>query len=240
MVGIVLTCSRLTVGLSSAAFMTRAVREARKYAEFREAFGVKVAEFPLVAGQLRKAEKLARQTTAGAFKLYRDYLRLENGLQGGLVTAGSEEERKKTFEVRELIMLQKIAASWDSTDAIRIAMAIFGGHGVMEDFSSLPRLYRDSAVNELWEGPRNVLLTQMHRDFQRAAAWYQPAEFVERILQGADPGEIKVLSQEMTELLSHPNLLQMDEKTIEVCERWDKFCQDLYHAYQALAVQEVE
>ena len=110
----------------------------------------------------------------------------------------------------------------------------------MEDFSSLPRLYRDSAVNELWEGPRNVLLTQMHRDFQRAAAWYQPAEFVERILQGADPGEIKVLSQEMTELLSHPNLLQMDEKTIEVCERWDKFCQDLYHAYQALAVQEVE
>lgn len=239
-VGIVLTCSRLTVGLSSAAFITRAVREARQYAEFREAFGVKVAQFPLVAGQLRKAEKLARQTTAGAFKLYRDYLRLEGGLKGGLMTTGSEEDRKRTFEVRELIMLQKIVTSWDSTDAIRIAMAIFGGHGVMEDFSSIPRLYRDSAVNELWEGPRNVLLTQMHRDFQRAATWYQPAEFVQRILKGTDPAEIEVLSQEMTELVSYPNLLQMDDRTIEVCEQWDRFCQDLYHAYQATAVQEVE
>jgi alkylation response protein AidB-like acyl-CoA dehydrogenase len=60
-------------------------------------------------------------------------------------------------------MLQKITASWDCTDAIRGAMSVFGGHGVMEDFSVLPRLYRDAAVNELWEGPRNVLLTQMHR-----------------------------------------------------------------------------
>ncbi len=239
-VGIVLTCSRLTVGLSAAAFMTRAVREAKQYAQFREAFGVKVAQFPLVAGQLRKAEQLARQTTAGAFKLYRDYLQLENGLQGGLVTTGSEEQTKKTFEVRELIMLQKITASWDSTDAIRIAMSIFGGHGVMEDFSSLPRLYRDSAVNELWEGPRNVLLTQIHRDFQRAAAWYSPAEFVERILKGADPAQIKALSQEMTELVSLPNLLSMDEKTIEASQRWDQFCHDLFHAYQALALQEAE
>ena len=239
-VGIVLTCSRLTVGLSSAAFITRAVREAKQYAQFREAFGVKVAQFPLVAGQLKKAEQLARQTTAGAFKLYRDYLRLEGGLKGGLVTTGSEEEKKRTFDVRELIMLQKIAASWDSTDAIRIAMAIFGGHGVMEDFSSLPRLYRDSAVNELWEGPRNVLLTQMHRDFQRASAWYQPAEFVQRILTGADPAKIKALAQEMTELVSYPSLLRLDDRTIEVCQRWDNFCQDLYHAYQATAVQEVE
>ena len=239
-VGIVLTCSRLTVGLSSAAFITRAAREARQYAEFREAFGVKVAQFPLVTGQLRKVEKLARQTTAGAFKLYREYLRLEDGLKGGLVTTGSEEEKKRSFEVRELIMLQKIAASWDSTDAIRIAMAIFGGHGVMEDFSSLPRLYRDSAVNELWEGPRNVLLTQIHRDFQRASAWYQPVEFVERILKGADSAVIKALSQEMTELIAYPSLLQPDEKTIEVGEQWDRFCQNLYHAYQDTAVQEVE
>ena len=239
-VGIVLTCSRLTVGLSSAAFITRAAREARQYAEFRYAFDHKISQFPLLAGQLRKAEKLASQTTAGAFKLYRDFLRLEGGLKGGLVTSGSEEDKKLRFEVRELIMLQKITASWDSTDAIRIAMSVFGGHGVMEDFSALPRLYRDSAVNELWEGPRNVLLTQMHRDFQRASSWYAPAEFVERILEGADQTLVKELSQEMTELISHPNLLQMDEKTIEVCERWDNFCQNLCHAYQATAVQEVE
>ncbi|MDR3556593.1 MAG: acyl-CoA dehydrogenase family protein, partial [Syntrophobacteraceae bacterium] len=51
-VGIVLTLSRLTVGLSAAASMARAAREARKYSEFREAFGSPVGRFPMAAGQI--------------------------------------------------------------------------------------------------------------------------------------------------------------------------------------------
>jgi len=90
-------------------------------------------------------------------------------------------------------------------------MSIFGGHGVMEDFSSLPRLYRDSAINELWEGPRNVLLTQIHRDLQKVSNWYQPAEFVRHILSGLDESTIRELSDEITELVAYPNLFQMDE-----------------------------
>ncbi|NLV16311.1 MAG: acyl-CoA dehydrogenase [Syntrophomonadaceae bacterium] len=239
-VGIVLTLSRLGLGNGSAAFMTRSVREAKKYAELRDAFGTKIGHFPLLAAQLNKADQLAKQTTAGVFRLYRDFLQMESGLMGGLVTSKNEETNKRTFEVRELIMLQKIGAAWDATDVLRTAMSAFGGHGVMEDFSSLPRLYRDAAVNELWEGPRNVLLTQIHRDFQRASSWYSPAEFVERILKGSDPAEVKSLALEMTELISHPSLMQMDDKTFEICERWDKFCHNLIHAYQAAAVQEME
>jgi alkylation response protein AidB-like acyl-CoA dehydrogenase len=239
-VGIVLTYSRLTVGLSAAAFMTRAVREAKKYAEFRQAFGVTIGLFPMVAGQLARMDLTVRRTTAGAFKLYRDFLTLEGGLKGGLVTDEPEAARKRRFDIRELIMLQKITASWDSTDVIREAMSIFGGHGVMEDFSSLPRIYRDSAVNELWEGPRNVLLTQIHRDLQRVADWYGPAEFVRNLLSGLDEALIRDLSGEATELLAHPDLFHMDEKTLEVCRRWDAFCHRLSHAYQDLALQEVE
>ncbi|MDD5168292.1 MAG: acyl-CoA dehydrogenase family protein, partial [Syntrophales bacterium] len=148
-VGIVLTYSRLTVGLSAAAFMTRAVREAKKYAEFRPAFGLNIGQFPLVASQLLRMDHAAKRTTAGAFKLYRDFLALPGGLKGALKVEETEAVRKKRFDIRELIMLQKMAASWYSTDVIREAMSIFGGHGVMEDFSSLPRLYRDSAINEL-------------------------------------------------------------------------------------------
>ncbi len=239
-VGVVLTYSRLTVGLSAAAFMTRAVREAKQYAAFRDQFGIKIGQFPLLAGQINKAEKYARRTTAGAFKLYKDFLELPGGLKGGLITDEPAAVKKARFAVRELIMLQKITASWDCTDVIRTAMSVFGGHGVMEDFSVLPRLYRDSAVNELWEGPRNVLLTQMHRDFQRAAEWYQPAEFVQDILKGAPSEQIRFLGDEMTALLAHPSLLTMDEKTLEICERWDKFCGDLYHAYQDIALAQVE
>lgn len=239
-VGVVLTFSRLTVGLSAAAFITRAVREAVHYAQFRDQFGVKIGQFPLLAYQLRKLERSARRTTAGAFKLYRDFLELPGGLKGGLAEEDTEDIRKQRFEVRELIMLQKVTASWDCTDTIRGAMSVFGGHGVMEDFSVLPRLYRDAAVNELWEGPRNVLLTQMHRDFQRASRWYDSREFVEHILEGAPAAVAQKLADEMVELLAHPDLFSMDEKTLEVCERWDRFCGDLYHAYQDIALAEVE
>lgn len=239
-VGVVLSYSRLTVGISSAAFMSRAVREAKQYVRFREAFGVKTGQFPLVMYQLNAIEKLAKQTVAGTFKLYRDFLSLEGGLQGGLGTDQDIDARKKRFRIRELIMLQKITASWDSTDVIRTAMSLFGGHGVMEDFSALPRLYRDSAVNELWEGPRNVLLVQMHRDFQRAAEWYQPAEFIADLLQGTDLDTLNSLAEEFVELVSYPSLLHMSDETLAVCEQWDHYCQKLYHCYQALAVAEVE
>jgi hypothetical protein len=239
-VGIVLTYSRLTVGLSAAAFMTRAVREAKQYAQFRDAFGLRIAQFPMLAGQIRGIEKSAKRTTAAAFKLYKDFLGLEGGLKGGLVTDEGEDMKKKRFAVRELIMLQKMAASWDSTDVIRAAMSVFGGHGVMEDFSSLPRLFRDSAINELWEGPRNVLLTQIHRDFQRARSWYAPDEFVGQILAGADEALKASLSSEMEELLAHPHLFGMDDATIDVCGRWNSFCHRLFHAYQDCALREVE
>jgi hypothetical protein len=185
-------------------------------------------------------EKSAKRTTTAAFKLYSEFLKLEGGLQGGLTKDGSETAKKRRFEIRELIMLQKIAASWDATDVIRAAMSIFGGHGVMEDFSCLPRLYRDAAVNELWEGPRNVLLTQMHRDFQRASKWYNPTEFVENILKNGDSDAISALKAEIAELVAYPNLFEPDEKTIMICERWDRFCQRLYHAYQDQALKEVE
>jgi alkylation response protein AidB-like acyl-CoA dehydrogenase len=239
-VGIVLTYSRLTVGLSAAAFMTRAVREAEKYTSFRQAFGLLINQFPLVAVQLERITKTTRRTAAGAFKLYRDFLKLEGGLKG---SQGSDEPlpaRRNRFNVRELIMLQKIAASWDCTDVIREAMSLFGGHGVMEDFSSLPRLYRDSAINELWEGPRNVLLTQIHRDLQQAASWYRPEEFVAEILRETDPSLVDELSKEIRALVSHPNLFQNDDVTIDVCRRWDSFCHKFFHAYQDLALKEVE
>ncbi|MGC8493739.1 MAG: acyl-CoA dehydrogenase family protein [Syntrophobacteraceae bacterium] len=234
-VAIVLTLSRLTVGLFSAATMTRAAREAAKYSEFREAFGSPIGRFTMVAGQIHTLEHHARRTTAGALKLYRDFLGLP-----GLRDKGSIAARQKEFTVREAVMLQKITASWDSVDVLRQAMSIFGGHGVMEDFSSLPRLYRDAAVNELWEGPRNVLLTQIFRDIERASSWCTPAVFVEGLLKGAGPATGSELAEEMSELIARLDLLRMDEETTALCGRWDSLCHRLFHAYQDVALEEVE
>ena len=236
-VGVVLTLSRLTVGLSSAANMTRAAREAIAYANFREAFGRPIAQFPMVAGQLMLMDQFAKCATAGAFKVYDLYFKVELDRRHG---SRGPEARRRAFDVRELIMLQKIATTWDSTDMVRMAMSIFGGHGVMEDFSSLPRLYRDSAVNELWEGPRNTLLAQLHRDLHRAAAWYPPADFIRNILAGAPQHLIDAEAEEAEDLVTHPSLLEMDPITLDTCRRWDRFCQELFHVFQDVAVSEVE
>jgi len=234
-VGIVLTYSRLTVGLSAAAFMTRASREANQYAQFRDAFGTKIGNFPMVKGQLRVMDHSAKRTTAGAFKLYKEFLEID----AIAPTALTADQKRKSFLIRELIMLQKITASLDSTDTIRLAMSIFGGHGVMEDFSSLPRLYRDSAINELWEGPRNVLLTQIHRDLQKAASWYSPSDFVSDALHGAPDTIIKQHQKTLERIVRHRSLMLPDEETMAICGLLDEFSKDFFHAYQDLALAEV-
>jgi len=236
-VGTVLTLSRLTVGLASAAYMTRAAREAAGYARFREVFGQKISDFPMAQAQLDDMAHTARRTTAGGFKTYRLFYEA-----GGLSRSPdpSLPARRRTFDARELVMLQKFVASEDCTDVIHEAMGVFGGNGIVEDFSSLPRLFRDSSVNELWEGPRNVLQAQIHRDLQRAASWYPPSEFVASLLAGGDPVAVAALSREVSEIVSRPSLLARDASTVAACRRWDAACRDLMHAFQDIALREVE
>jgi alkylation response protein AidB-like acyl-CoA dehydrogenase len=238
-VGIVLTYSRLTVGLSGAASITRAAREAKLYSEYRTAFGQKLMDFPMVAGQIADLANSGRRSAAGAFKVYRSFLELDGKVKTRIDPRETPELQQKRFNVRELVMLQKITASWDSVDQVRMAMSIFGGHGVMEDFSSLPRLYRDAAVNELWEGPRNVLLSQIHRDLQQVASVYRPGKFVQSVLAGADRKLVADLAEEIDMLTAHPNLTENTAKTRAICQQWDVFCHRLFHAYQDLAVAEI-
>lgn len=231
-VGIVLAYSRMTVGLSSAAFMVRGVREARLYASFREAFGSKLEDFPLVAKTLDEIDHVAKRSLAGALKLYALFFDLPGGFSGGL-KPGNEDPQlwRKRFIVRELVMLQKITTAYDAPDVLRKAISIFGGHGVIEDFSDLPRLFRDSIVNELWEGPRNVLLTQIYRDLKRVKDFYPPDMFCLDLL-GAEPGE--KFGKECVELITRDVLSSREE-----CGLWDDFCARLCRAFQEKAYEEV-
>lgn len=237
-VGIVLTLSRMTIALGGAAGLVRASREAHRYADFRKAFGVRLADFPMVRMDLEAVSDAAMRSTVGCFAVYDEFFRMPGGLEGGLGKDEDPEIKKRRFRLRQLIMLQKITVAQDSVDILRKAMSIFGGHGVMEDFSILPRMYRDAAVNELWEGPRNVLLTQMHRDFKRAAAWYQPKAFVRDLLSGAETDVVSEFSSEITDLTGPSDLF--GEGAEELCLRWDCFCEDLFHAWQAVQLDLLE
>jgi len=241
--GLVLTLSRLHIALGSAAADLRVAREAAWYARFRTAFGMPIAEFPMLKSQLARLEESARRTAAGTFKMYAEFIAQGEQLHAGLKELNQIEDleqRRRRFRLRELILLQKIVAAYEAPEIVRLAISVFGGHGIMEDFHAMPRLLRDSFIMELWEGPRNVLLTQVHRDFRRVSEWYPPAEFCAELLAGAAPEIVNPLADRLGRVIGHESLLVSDEQTTAVCEEWERLSSELVHAYQRQALAEVE
>ncbi|MCG6961734.1 MAG: acyl-CoA dehydrogenase family protein [Acidobacteria bacterium] len=240
-VAVTLTFSRVHVAVGMAAAMLRAAREATWYAQFRQAFGSTVARFPLVANQIADLNLAARRSAAGVFKMYGELLALGERLPAGLgelAQIRDLEERKRRFRLRELIILQKITVAYEAPEMIRLAISLLGGHGIMEDFSALPRLLRDAFIMELWEGPRNVLLAQIHRDLSRVSEWYEPEDFCRDLLGGAGAAA-EPLASELGRLARHPGLLSPDPETLQVCRDWDRLSLGLCHAYQDRALAEL-
>ncbi|MCB0919710.1 MAG: acyl-CoA dehydrogenase family protein [Actinobacteria bacterium] len=236
-VGIVLSHSRFITGISAGATLTRMAREAEQYAQWRTAFGVRIDNFGLVARQLEDLKLTRERTTAASFKLQREILRLQGQTPSG--TAADQEFERATFQLRLMIMLQKMVACDDSAKYSEVAMSVLGANGLMEDFSALPRLYRDAVVLAgAWEGPRNLLLTRVFMDMQQQAASYPTAELIDDLLPSTDPQIRAELAQEVTEILSQ-SLLGNDKQTIEACRRWDAWCTDFVHHYQDEALREV-
>ena len=242
-VGIVLSLSRLHVAFGMAAGALRVAREATLYSQFRTAFGVPVSSFPLMINQIEDLNNFAKRSAAGAFKVYSEFIHFGENLISGirdLEQISDLDERKRRFRLRELIMLQKIVVADEAPKMIRKAISFFGGHGVMEDFLSLPRLHRDSMIMELWEGPRNVLLTQIHRDFQRVKDWYDPKDFVKDFLHGMESELVKDYANKFEEIISFESLLKNDDVTKEICRDWEDFSNKLFIAYQEQALKEID
>jgi alkylation response protein AidB-like acyl-CoA dehydrogenase len=241
-VGIVLSLSRLHVAFGMAAIGLRVAREAILYSQFRTAFGVPISSFPLMINQINDLDQFSKRSLAGAFKLYSEYIHFDEELISGireLEKMDNLEERKRRFRLRELIMLQKIVVADEAPRMIRKAISFFGGHGIMEDFLSFPRLHRDSMIMELWEGPRNVLLTQIHRDLSRVKDWYPADEFCRDVLKGADSDLIEEYVSEFTRIISHDNLLKNDQQTLAICRDWEEFSNKFFIAFQEQAFQEL-
>ena len=241
-IGIVLSLSRLHVAFGMAAGALRVAREAVLFSQFRTAFGVPISSFPLMINQINELDHFTKRTAAGTFKVYSEYIHFDEKLISGireLEKIDNIEERKRRFRLRELVMLQKIVVADEAPAMIRKAISFFGGHGIMEDFLSFPRLHRDSLIMELWEGPRNVLLTQIHRDFSRVKDWYPADQFCSDLLKGADSDLIEEYSSEFLRLMSHDSLLRNDEKTLAICRDWEEFSNKIFIAYQEQAFQEL-
>jgi len=155
--GVVLNTSRWLNAAGSAGLMRRAYLEALRFTRDREAFGQPIATFPLVRENLAVMKAEARGALASTLELT-DLV--------ACVDDGTASEVEATCH-RILVNANKFSTSLAATRVVRRAIEALGGNGTIEDFSPLPRLYRDSIVFESWEGTHNVLCAQVLRDLTR-------------------------------------------------------------------------
>jgi hypothetical protein len=85
------------------------------------------------------------------------------------IDAGTASDDDVTWH-RILVNANKFVTSLAATRVVRRGIETLGGNGTIEDFSPLPRLYRDAIVFESWEGTHNVLCLQVLRDLERLDA----------------------------------------------------------------------
>ncbi len=157
MVAVVLVTSRIHCVLASAAITRAAVREARAYAAFRHAFGRRLEEHPLLATSLEELEQQTELAEAGAFAT----------VDAWVAAAEKPDDEAQRLWSRVLVSLAKALGTRQAVERVYRAMMVLGGNGIEERFSPLPRLWRDAAIFEAWEGPYTLMLMQAFRDLVR-------------------------------------------------------------------------
>jgi len=172
LVGVVLDTSRGYNAVAACGMMRRAFLEAQTYAQHRLAFGSPIIVFPAVQETIARMKVLQQAATAATLRIMH---------MGDLVATGQAPEDLQTAR-RIQVMINKYWTSRVCTDVIRMGIEVLGGNGTVEDFSVLPRLYRDTMVLENWEGTHNTLCAQVLRDFaQRQLHFYWIEELREAL-----------------------------------------------------------
>lgn len=154
----VLNVSRIHNSVNACGFLHRAILEAQNYARQRKAFGQAIINYPLVEETLLKLESRLYLKLNLVFKL----IALVDA--NGLVP----EDEDQAMWQRFLTNLSKYRTAVQLTDSIKEAILLFGGNGIVEDFTILPRLLRDAMIIETWEGAHNTLCLQIMRDMKRS------------------------------------------------------------------------
>lgn len=154
LVGIVLDTSRVHNAIAACGIMRRALDEAGGYARRREAFGRPILAYPAVQETVAAMRLRLAAGLASTFRVLR--------LSDLIDTGGGDPDLVAARRIA--VMVNKYWTSIAATASARDGIEVLGGNGTIEDFSCLPRLYRDAIVIESWEGTHNTLCAQVLRD----------------------------------------------------------------------------
>ncbi|MFD5634359.1 acyl-CoA dehydrogenase family protein [Streptomyces sp. NPDC127077] len=143
--------TRLDCVLGSAALMRQAVAQAIHHCTYREAFGGRLVDKPLMRNVLADLALESEAATTLAMRLAAAY------------DDGSEQER--AF-LRLAVPAAKYWVTKRCTPVAVEALECLGGNGYVEE-SGMPRLLRESPLNSIWEGAGNVQALDVLRALQR-------------------------------------------------------------------------
>ena len=202
-VSVVLNTSRWMTAVGSAGIMRRAVLEARGYARARRAFGVTIDHF----ADVRRTVADMTAQWAGALHLVFALTAMEDRIDD---ESASENDR---LYHRFLVNATKFVVSRQATAVARAGIEVLGGNGTIEEFSVLPRLYRDAIVYESWEGTHNVLVAQVLHDLRRLAILEVVEARLLTVLEGAsDPTLADALRERLVATLATVRRCRDDEE----------------------------
>lgn len=145
--------TRLDCVVGSTGIMRQAVSQAAWHSVHRHAFGASLIDKPLMTNVLADLELEVEAATLMMMRLSGAFDRAE--------TDPTEEDFRR--------IATPIAKYWVTkrcTTVVREAMECLGGNGYVEE-SVMPRLFRESPLNAIWEGSGNVIALDVARAIAR-------------------------------------------------------------------------
>jgi alkylation response protein AidB-like acyl-CoA dehydrogenase len=192
LVAIVLDTSRVHNALAACGIMRRSLVEAHAFASHRTAFGQAVMDYPAVQQIIADIKLRTMAAISTTFRL----LALTDQIDSGEAPSEARGVR------RIAVMINKYWTSVASTDCARDAIEVLGGNGTIEDFSVLPRLYRDAIVVESWEGTHNTLCAQVLRDFRTRQLHRPFLAYLRHEVEGLEHPELAAIRERAEGLLA--------------------------------------
>ncbi|MFF2848302.1 acyl-CoA dehydrogenase family protein [Streptomyces sp. NPDC058001] len=146
--------TRLDCVIGSASLMRQAVAQAVHHCTYREAFGGRLIDKPLMRNVLADLALESEAATTLALRLAAAYDR---------AAEGDEQERAL---LRLAVPAAKYWVTKRCTPVTAEALECLGGNGYVEE-SGMPRLLREAPLNSIWEGSGNVQALDVLRALQR-------------------------------------------------------------------------
>ena len=165
--------TRLDCVIGSTALMRQSVSQAAWHVEHRSAFGSRLSDKPLMRNVIADLEVETEAATSMMIRLAGAFDR-------------SDADPSEAAMKRIALPIAKYWVTKRTSEVVREALECLGGNGYVEE-SIMPRLYRESPLNAIWEGSGNVIALDVLRAARRSPQSLEMFVAELEMARGLDP-----------------------------------------------------